>query len=119
MVNNVIPFIEFRGSRTLCTIHYIDWNQKKSLNLTNSKDLPKRPIKPEANTELGYLQKMLAKTDKEYTPEMLESLKPSKKVKKNENLDVVPEEGEIIKENGLKEGKDKKEEELNEEVQEE
>jgi len=70
------------GSRTLCTIHYIDWNQKKTLNLGSNKELPKRPIKLDANTELGYLQKMLAKTDKEYTPEILESLKPSKKVKK-------------------------------------
>jgi hypothetical protein len=75
------------GSRTLCTIHYIDWNQKKTLNLANNKDLPKRPIKSDANTELGYLQKMLAKSDREYTPEILESLKPTKKVKKNESAD--------------------------------
>lgn len=67
------------------------------MNLSSHKDLPKRPVKAEANTELGYLQKMLAKTDKEYTPEMLESLKPSKKVKKAEILESVPEEGEILK----------------------
>ena len=99
----------------MCTIHYIDWNQKKSLNLSSSKELPKRPIKPEANTELGYLQKMLAKTDKEYTPEMLESLKPTKKIKKNETLESIPEEGEIIKDGGQKEGKGG--EELDEENQ--
>jgi len=84
------------GSRTLCTIHYIDWNQKKTLNLTSQKDLPKRPVNALANTELSYLQKMLAKTDKEYTPELLESLKPSKKVKKPENSEAL-EEGEVVK----------------------
>jgi len=70
------------GSRTLCTIHYIDWNQKKVLNLQSHKDLPIKPIKPECNTELSYLQKMLSKNDKEVTPEMLESLKPTKKIRR-------------------------------------
>jgi len=75
------------GSRTLCTIHYIDWNQKKVLNLTSYKDCPRRPIKVEANTELGYLQKMVVKNDKdkEALSQMLESLRPSKKIRRAEN----------------------------------
>jgi chromodomain-helicase-DNA-binding protein 7 len=75
------------GSRTLCTIHYIDWNQKKVLNLTAYKDCPRRPIKVDANTELSYLQKMVVKNDKdkEALSQMLESLRPSKKIRRAEN----------------------------------
>jgi len=85
------------GSRTLCTIHYIDWNQKKVLDLKPYKDLPTRPIKPEANTELGYLQKMLSKNDKEATPHALENLKPTKKIRRadtdvNNQLDIFKKE---------------------------
>jgi len=75
------------GSRTLCTIHYIDWNQKKVLNLTSFKDIPKKPIKVEVNTELSYLQKMVSKNDKdkEALNQMLENLRPTKKVRRAEN----------------------------------
>jgi hypothetical protein len=37
---------------------------------------------------------MLAKIDREYTPEILDSLRPSKKVKKNETIEPVTEETE-------------------------
>ena len=72
----------YRGSRTLCTIHYIDWNQKKVLNLSTYKELPTTPIKLEANTELNYLQKMLSKNDQEITAQVLENLKPTRKMRK-------------------------------------
>ena len=52
------------------------------MNLSQHKELPKRPIKSEVNTELSYLQKMLIKNDREITPEILESFRPSKKIKK-------------------------------------
>lgn len=94
----------FRSSRTLCTIHYIDWNQKKTLNLSSYKDLPKRPINSEANTELNYLQKMLIKNDKEFTPELLESLKPTKKVKRGETIDVMSDEVSKSEQKSLEEG---------------
>lgn len=87
-LENLLIFSK-RGSRTLCTIHYIDWNQKKSLNLSSYKDLPKSPIKAEANTELNYLQKMLLKNDKELTPELLDSLRPSKKIRKGDTMEVI------------------------------
>jgi hypothetical protein len=96
--------LSYRGSRTLCTIHYIDWNQKKTLNLTAWKDLPKRPCNSAANTELNYLQKMLAKTDKDYSPEMLESLKPSKKMKKAETTDLEDGEKDEKKNDLIEEG---------------
>jgi hypothetical protein len=102
---------KIRGSRTLCTIHYIDWNQKKTLNLTSHKDLPKRPINSAANTELGYLQKMLAKTDREFTPEILDSLRPSKKMKKNEAIDPLVNEEDDDKNKDSKEKKSDIEEE--------
>ncbi len=84
---NIIEFvpcciIHKRGSRTLCTIHYIDWNQKKNLNLSSYKELPKRPINLEQNTELNFLQRVSLRNDKEFTPELLESLIPTKKVKR-------------------------------------
>ena len=53
-----------RGPRTLCTIHYIEWNQKKKLNLMNYKDIPRRPINLSTNTELNYLANMKNKTNK-------------------------------------------------------
>jgi hypothetical protein len=106
----------YRGSRTLCTIHYIDWNQKKTLNLSNHKDLPKRPIKPEVNTELSYLQKMLIKNDREFTPELLESFRPSKKIKKPVDSSEVTSDdlskgeqkspGEISAQDGIEEERD-------------
>ena len=40
------------GSKTLCTIHYVQWAQKKSLDLSKWKDeLPLEPIAREENTE--------------------------------------------------------------------
>ncbi|CAD8088106.1 unnamed protein product [Paramecium sonneborni] len=49
------------GSRTLCTIHYINWGQKKSLDLSDYPDLPKNPINRDDQTELQYLQRQKAK----------------------------------------------------------
>eukprot|EP01015_Nassula_variabilis_P036593 TRINITY_DN9480_c0_g1_i4.p2 TRINITY_DN9480_c0_g1~~TRINITY_DN9480_c0_g1_i4.p2 ORF type:complete len:228 (-),score=32.12 TRINITY_DN9480_c0_g1_i4:111-794(-) len=50
------------GPRTLCTIHYIDWNQKKKLNLDEYKEMPQKPIDLTANTELNYLGNMKSKS---------------------------------------------------------
>ena len=47
-----------RQSRTLCTIHYIEWNLKKRLDLSQWPALPTTPINPKANTELGYLTRI-------------------------------------------------------------
>lgn len=71
--------MKFRSSRTLCTIHYIEWHKNKSLDLSGHPELPKRPINTNANTELAYLQKMKAKTDGEF---ILDNYRSSKKVKK-------------------------------------
>ncbi|CAD8066277.1 unnamed protein product [Paramecium sonneborni] len=49
------------GSRTLCTIHYINWGQKKQLDLSEHNDLPKSPINRDDPTELQFLQRQKAK----------------------------------------------------------
>ena len=55
------------GPRTLCTIHYIEWNQKKKLNLnlykvlSFIKNLPLKPINSSENTEINYLNNMKSK----------------------------------------------------------
>ena len=77
----IIDFVhDIRSSRTLCTIHYIEWHKNKSLDLSPYPELPKRPINTSANTELSYLQKMKSKTDREF---LLDNYKSSKKVKKS------------------------------------
>lgn len=65
------------GSRTLCTIHYIEWNQKKKLNLSSYKNLPMKPINVKENTELTYLNNMKIK-NAEFKPEELEVVKKVK-----------------------------------------
>ena len=52
------------------------------LNLSSYKELPTNPIKLDDNTELNYLQKMLSKNDKEMTAQILENLKPTRKIRK-------------------------------------
>ena len=42
----------------MCTIHYIQWNLKKTLNLRKWKKLPTKPINLAANTENGYLTRI-------------------------------------------------------------
>ncbi|CAD8164733.1 unnamed protein product [Paramecium pentaurelia] len=49
------------GSRTLCTIHYINWGQKKQLDLSEYIELPKNPINRDDQTELQFLQRQKAK----------------------------------------------------------
>jgi hypothetical protein len=51
----------------LCNIHYIEWNLKKTLDLTPWKELPKYPIKIELNTEQGYLSRMKAKESENFS----------------------------------------------------
>lgn len=46
------------GPRTLCTVHYIAWYQKKKLNLIAYKELPKTPINPEDLNELQFINKV-------------------------------------------------------------
>jgi len=56
------------GPRTLCTVHYIAWNQKRKLNLSShTKEIPKKPINPDDLTELQYLSKLKLK-DKDFEP---------------------------------------------------
>ncbi len=84
------------------------------MNLSNHKDLPKRPIKAEVNTELSYLQKMLIKNDREFTPELLETFRPSKKIKKPTDTSEVSDDlskgqkspGEISEKDGIEEERD-------------
>ncbi|KAM3144240.1 hypothetical protein pb186bvf_003702 [Paramecium bursaria] len=49
------------GSRTLCTIHYINWGQKKTLDLSEYPDLPMSPISRDDPTELQFLQRQKAR----------------------------------------------------------
>lgn len=49
------------GSRTLCTVHYIKWMQKKTLSLSSYKELPKKPINPDDLNELLYITREKAK----------------------------------------------------------
>lgn len=96
----------YRAPRTLCTIHYIEWHKNKSLELSPYTELPKKPINTAANTELSYLQKMKAKTDREF---VLDNFKSSKRTKKSdsqanlgdkssENLNTSPEKKEEMEE---------------------
>lgn len=53
--------IYYRGSRTLCTVHYINWMQKKKLNLSAYKELPSKPIAPDDLNELMYIKREKSK----------------------------------------------------------
>ena len=74
------------GSRTLCVVHYVQWRQKKTLDLEEWKDtMPVRPIAPEKNTEWKYKhfkllrERMVAKTAKSRTKTMLSRRQKKKK----------------------------------------
>ncbi len=56
------------GPRTLCTVHYIEWNQKKKLNLDSYTSLPTRPIDLSQNTELDFVNKARLRNP-QYDPE--------------------------------------------------
>ncbi|KAL4510059.1 hypothetical protein ABPG72_010252 [Tetrahymena utriculariae] len=58
------------GPRTLCTVHYIAWNQKKKLDLRAYKELPTKPINPDDQTELHFMSRLKQK-DESYNPEIL------------------------------------------------
>ena len=49
------------GSRKLCTIHYVQWQTKKTLDLSKWKKEPLEPINRMENTEYDYLKRMQAK----------------------------------------------------------
>lgn len=86
---------EIRGPRTLCTVHYIDWMQKKSLNLSSFKEKPKKPINVKENRELSFISNKL-KQNPDYNPKQeLEEEVIRKKIKPN---DEGLEPGEVAKE---------------------
>ena len=41
------------------------------------------------NTELNFLQRVLSKNDKEFTPDLLESLIPTKKIKRPQDVSDI------------------------------
>lgn len=43
------------GSKTLCTVHYINWNSGKILKNGDFKTLPTTPINPDSEQELKYV----------------------------------------------------------------
>jgi hypothetical protein len=43
------------GPKTLCTVHYLDWSKKRTLNLSEHKERPLRPINPGCREELRYI----------------------------------------------------------------
>ncbi|EGR27208.1 myb domain protein [Ichthyophthirius multifiliis] len=49
------------GPRTLCTVHYIAWNQKKKLDLRKYKEIPLQPINPDDLTELSFINRLKIK----------------------------------------------------------
>ena len=83
--NNINKTLYFfiRGPRTLCTIHYIDWNQKKTLNLNSYHVRPKKPIDLKFNTELSFLTKKI-KTNPDYSPRAEFEEMMRKKIKSEE-----------------------------------
>lgn len=64
----------YRGSRTLCTVHYINWMQKKKLNLSAYKELPTKPINPEDLNELMYISREKTKNPEFNPGEILNNL---------------------------------------------
>ena len=88
-------FIISRGPRTLCTVHYIEWMQKKSLNLSSYKEKPKKPVNLKENRELSFIANKL-KQNPEFNPKAeLEEDIIRKKVKPNEDTGLEP--GEVAK----------------------
>ena len=49
------------GPRRLCTPHYVKVFQHRSLDLENFPEEPNTAINPSANTEIQYLERILAK----------------------------------------------------------
>eukprot|EP01015_Nassula_variabilis_P021940 TRINITY_DN3971_c0_g1_i3.p1 TRINITY_DN3971_c0_g1~~TRINITY_DN3971_c0_g1_i3.p1 ORF type:complete len:283 (+),score=31.92 TRINITY_DN3971_c0_g1_i3:70-918(+) len=94
------------GPRTLCTIHYIEWNQKKKLDLSSYQQIPKRPINLDANTELNYLANMKNKTNK-YDNISNSELLDKVKRKKVRNKNAISEEERQTSDNFSSEGGEK------------
>jgi hypothetical protein len=52
------------GSKKLCTIHYVQWQKKKTLDLSKYVEEPTEPINRLENTEYDYLKRMQARAPK-------------------------------------------------------
>lgn len=78
----------------MCTVHYIEWVQKKSLNLSSYKEKPKKPLNLKENRELSFISNKL-KQNPEYNPKNeIEEENVKKKVKLNDDNNSL-EPGEI------------------------
>ncbi|KAK8813261.1 hypothetical protein WA158_002853 [Blastocystis sp. Blastoise] len=49
------------GPKTLCTVHYVQWKQRKTLSLDKCNVNTDKPINIAANSESGYLERMAHK----------------------------------------------------------
>ena len=80
----------------MCTVHYIEWVQKKTLNLSSYKEKPKKPLNLKENRELSFISNKL-KQNPEYNPKNeIEEEPVRKKVKLNDDNNSL-EPGEIAK----------------------